>query len=146
MIVTRFHKVSKGRKAAVFNQPRSQYSLLLRRREPWEKVFALGTGLRHRAGCFGVGRGPGRRSGSLWRLDQYRKSHMKSLWLLRDGSLENLWGGGRSTKKIFAQGKIKWKKIHARQLILKNIPAMAEKKFIQGRKKISAARKFPSPP
>ena len=28
---------------------------------------------------------------------------------LRDGPLENLWegGGGRSTKKIFAQGKIK---------------------------------------
>ena len=28
-------------------------------------------------------------------------------------------GAGRSTKKIFAQGKIKLKKIHARQLILK---------------------------
>ena len=26
---------------------------------------------------------------------------------LRDGPLENLWEGGRSTKKIFAQGKIK---------------------------------------
>ena len=26
---------------------------------------------------------------------------------LRDGPLENLWVGGRSTKKIFAQGKIK---------------------------------------
>ena len=28
---------------------------------------------------------------------------------LREGPLENLlgWGGGRSTKKIFAQGKIK---------------------------------------
>ena len=47
--------------------------------------------------------------------------------LLRDGPLENLWGGGggRSTKKKFAQGKIKWKKIHARQLTLKNIHAMA---------------------
>ena len=33
--------------------------------------------------------------------------------------------GARSTKKIFAQGKIKWKKIHARQLTLKNIHAMA---------------------
>ena len=31
-------------------------------------------------------------------------------------------------KNIPAQGKIKWKKIHARQLILKNIHAMAEKK------------------
>ena len=26
---------------------------------------------------------------------------------LRDGPLENLWGCGRSTKKLFAQGKIK---------------------------------------
>ena len=35
-------------------------------------------------------------------------------------------GGGRAMyKKIFAQGKIKWKKIHARQLTLKNIHAMA---------------------
>ena len=36
-------------------------------------------------------------------------------------------GGGRSTKKIFAQGKIKWKKIHARQLTLKNIHTMASR-------------------
>ena len=43
-------------------------------------------------------------------------------------------GEGRTNyiKKIFAQEKIKWKKIHARQLILKNIHAMALKKFIQG--------------
>ena len=36
-------------------------------------------------------------------------------------------GGGERAKykKIFAQGKIKWKKIHARQLILKNIHALA---------------------
>ena len=37
-------------------------------------------------------------------------------------------GGGRAKYKkiyIFAQGKIKWKKIHARQLTLKNIHAMA---------------------
>ena len=34
-------------------------------------------------------------------------------------------GGGRSTKKRFAQGKIKRKKIHARQLTLKNFHAMA---------------------
>ena len=56
--------------------------------------------------------------------------------------------GGRSTKKILAQGKIKWKKIHARQLILKNIHAMAEKKNPPRNlitKKILAARKFPSP-
>ena len=45
-----------------------------------------------------------------------------------DGPLENLWGGGgraKYKKKIFAQGKIKWKKIHARQLTLKNVHAMA---------------------
>ena len=39
---------------------------------------------------------------------------------IKDGPFENLWGGrGRTTKKIFAQGNIKWKKIHARQLALK---------------------------
>ena len=37
-------------------------------------------------------------------------------------------GGGRPKyKKIFAQGKIKLKKIHARQLIVTNIHAMAKK-------------------
>ena len=55
---------------------------------------------------------------------------------LRDGPLENLSGGGgvgrAKYKKIFAHGKIKWKEIIARQLILKNIHAMAENKFIQG--------------
>ena len=55
------------------------------------------------------------------------------LFRLRDGPLENLsGGGGRSTKKMFAQGKIKWKKIRARQLILRNIHATAEEKFMQG--------------
>ena len=34
-------------------------------------------------------------------------------------------GGGRSTKKIFAQGKIERKKIHERQLTLRNIHATA---------------------
>ena len=29
------------------------------------------------------------------------------IWVVWDGPLENLSGGGRSTKKIFAQGKIK---------------------------------------
>ena len=38
-------------------------------------------------------------------------------------------GGGRSTKKIFAQGKIKWKKIHARQLILKKYSCYGLKKI-----------------
>ena len=45
---------------------------------------------------------------------------------LRDGPLENLRGvGGEVQKQIFAQGKIKWKKIHACQLTLKNIRAAA---------------------
>ena len=46
----------------------------------------------------------------------------------RDGPLENLGGAGAAgevQKKIFAQGKIERKKIHARQLTLKNIHAMA---------------------
>ena len=47
------------------------------------------------------------------------------MFLFREGPLENLWGGRRSTKKIFAQGKIKRKKIHAHQFTLKNIHAKA---------------------
>ena len=42
--------------------------------------------------------------------------------LIRDGPLVNLWGGGAGAKykkNIFAQGKIKRKKIHGRQLTLK---------------------------
>ena len=57
-------------------------------------------------------------------------------------------GNGRSKKKKFAQGKIKWKKVLARQLILKNIYAMAKlkKKIIpefDNEKKIPA---IPPPP
>ena len=48
---------------------------------------------------------------------------------IRDGPLENLLGGGggrtKYKKKKFAQEKIKWKKILARQLTLKNVHAMA---------------------
>ena len=59
--------------------------------------------------------------------------------------------GGRAKykKKIFAQGKIKWKKIHARQLTPKNIQAMAYKKKHTRNlmtKKIPAAQKFPNLP
>ena len=53
----------------------------------------------------------------------------------RDGPLENLSGGegaGEVQKKYSRKGKLNEKKIHARQLILKNIHAMACKKFIQG--------------
>ena len=38
-------------------------------------------------------------------------------------------GGGRSTKKKFAQGKVKWKKILARQLILKKCSCYSLKKI-----------------
>ena len=57
------------------------------------------------------------------------KTCQHDLATLREGPLENLSGGEgeRSTKKIFAQGEIKWKKIHARKLILKNIHATAKK-------------------
>ena len=45
--------------------------------------------------------------------------------LIRDGPLVNLWGGGgggaKYQKKIFAQGKIKRKKIHGRQLTIQGI-------------------------
>ena len=46
---------------------------------------------------------------------------------LRDGPLENLWGGGGAfeVQKKFTQGKIEGKKILSRQLTLKNIHAMA---------------------
>ena len=44
--------------------------------------------------------------------------------MLRNGPLENLSGAGEVQKK-FSQGKIKRKKIHARQLTLKNIHATA---------------------
>ena len=49
--------------------------------------------------------------------------------MLKGQMIRKLVGGGGGVgevaKKIFAQGKIKWKKIHARQLILKNIHGMA---------------------
>ena len=44
--------------------------------------------------------------------------------LLRDGPLENLWGGGEVQKNIRAREN-KMKKNYARQLILKNIHALA---------------------
>ena len=70
------------------------------------------------------------------RIKNPRLSHIPSpraVYLcLRDGPLQNLWEGGRGTKKIFAQWEIKRKKIHARQLTLRNIHAMTEKKIIQG--------------
>ena len=60
-------------------------------------------------------------------------------------------GGGRPKyKKIFAQGKIKYKKIHARQLILTNIHAMAKKnsykEFDNENKKKKFLRLENSPP
>ena len=66
--------------------------------------------------------------------------------LLRDGPLENLWGGGRST--LFGQGKIKWKKIHARQLILKIFMSWPKKIHTRNliTKKKSCDSKIPLPP
>ena len=53
---------------------------------------------------------------------------------IMDGPLENFWGGGGgpSTKKIFAQGKIKCKKIHACLLTLKIFMRRPKKIFVQG--------------
>ena len=46
-----------------------------------------------------------------------QNGHFRLTRFARDGPLENLSGvGGESTKKIYAQGKIKWKKfMHANQ-------------------------------
>ena len=85
---------------------------------------------------------------------------MHDLGVLRDGPLEKLWwkegageGGGDATKykKIFAQGKIEWKKIHARQLTLKNIHAKAQKKKktykeSNNENKFMRLENFPPPP
>ena len=54
---------------------------------------------------------------------------------------------GRSTKKNFEQGKVKWKKIHVRQLIQKKYSCYGLKKIHSRNlitKKIPAARKFSS--
>ena len=49
-----------------------------------------------------------------WNPDAWPAGVWAKAVAIRDGPLENLWGGGRSTKKIFAQEKIKWKKfMHA---------------------------------
>ena len=70
--------------------------------------------------------------------------------VVRDRPLENLWrGGGRSTKKIFAQGRITRKKfMHWRHLILKYIHAMPLKKIHTRNlitKKNSCGSKIPLP-
>ena len=52
------------------------------------------------------------------------------------------------SKKIFAQGKIKWKKIYARQLTLKKYSCYGLKKFKQGiwwQKKFLRLENFPPP-
>ena len=57
--------------------------------------------------------------------------------------------GRRSTKKIFAQGKTKWKKIHAHQLILKKYSCYGLKKILTSSlitKKNSCGSKIPLPP
>ena len=59
-------------------------------------------------------------------------------------------GGGRSTKKYSRKGKLNIKKIHARQLILTNIHAMAKKNSYkefdnENKKKNSCGSKIPLP-
>ena len=54
---------------------------------------------------------------------------------LKDGPLENLWGGGGGEvqKKYLRKGKLNEKKIHARQLTLKKYSYhVLKKKFIHG--------------
>ena len=43
--------------------------------------------------------------------------------LTRDGPLEKLWGGGRSTKKISCKGKWSEKQNHAQGVARKKVPA-----------------------
>ena len=73
--------------------------------------------------------------------------------LCKGRTIKKLIGGGvggvRSTKKIFAQGKIKWKNIHARQLTLKKYSCYGLKKIHTRNlitKKNSCGRKIPHPP
>ena len=69
-------------------------------------------------------------------MNEHAKIQTKAVhgWNLRTKwrTIRKVIGGGRGArvgrakyKKIFAQGKIKWKKIHVRQLTLKNIHAKA---------------------
>ena len=71
--------------------------------------------------------------------------------VVRDGPLENIWrGGGRSIKKIFAQGKITRKKIHALTPINPKIHSCYGLKKIHTKhlitKKNSCGSKIPLPP
>ena len=71
--------------------------------------------------------------------------------VVRDGPLENIWrGGGRSIKKIFAQGKITRKKIHALTPINPKIHSCYGLKKIHTKhlitKKNSCSSKIPLPP
>ena len=67
----------------------------------------------------------------------------------RDGPLENLWEGRAKYKKKIAQGKIKWKKILARQLILKIFMLRPKKnsyKEFDDEKKFLRLENSPPPP
>ena len=58
---------------------------------------------------------------------QRKKKRRNERKKLRDGPLENLWGGGlaKYKKSSSRKGKLNEKKIPARQLTVKNIHAMA---------------------
>ena len=48
------------------------------------------------------------------------RTHSLTLLVVRDGLLENLWGGRAKYKKNSRKGKLNEKKFHARQITLRN--------------------------
>ena len=63
------------------------------------------------------------RGGSRGRVQGVRTPPEMTCGFLRDGPLENLWGGAKYQKNIRSREN-EMKKIRARQLTLKNIHAM----------------------
>ena len=62
-----------------------------------------------------------------WQIPKYRVENRPNTDTAYFNHIRKLMGGGgaKYKKYIFAQGKIKWKNINARQLTHKNIHAMA---------------------
>ena len=83
---------------------------------------------------------------SAWEAMLYSQGtdHLKTYQWSGGGGRE----GGEVQKKMFAQGKFKWQKIHARQLTLQNIHATAWKIHTRNlitKKKNSCDSKIPHP-